>query len=68
MLGIHRLFVNQSQVERGLAPLDPSKFDQMRFGPSARLASEIVEPDTTDARGRSMASHPSGQSRPRAVA
>jgi len=63
MFGVLRLTTGEGETETYLAPIDPRKFDDVRFATSLRRASEITESTSAEARTRSMACHPSAQAR-----
>jgi len=43
MFGVLRLTSGEGETETYLAPIDPTKFDHVRFATSLRRASEIAE-------------------------
>ena len=59
MFGILRPPSSDRETATYLAPLDPTKFGDVRFAASLRRASEIMESMSAEARARSMACHPS---------
>jgi hypothetical protein len=55
MFGVLRLTSGEGETETYLAPIDPTKFDHVRFATSLRRASEIAESTSAELRTRSMA-------------
>lgn len=64
MIGPHRAVRKQDKSNKFLEPLDPAYFGEVQLAQSLRRASELVDhEEAAKVRARSMARHPSTQTR-----